>query len=120
MWPTFEQAFERYRELEQKLSDPAVIADRTLYTKTAKEHFKRWHPFILTGLLAGLRWGESAALRKSDIDWKRGKLHVERTVSDSAPSSRVWRAPQTPQNLSSGPMLAPQLEQTVIIYLRNV
>src|SRR5437773_3361524 len=38
MWPTFEQAFERYRELEQKLSDPAVIADRALYTRTAKEH----------------------------------------------------------------------------------
>jgi|SRR5437867_4977793 len=35
----------------------------------------------MTGLLAGLRWGESAALFKSDIDWKRGRIHVQRTVS---------------------------------------
>jgi integrase len=49
---------------------------------TAKGLWPRWHPFILTGLLAGLRWGESAALRRSDIDWRRGVLTVERTVSD--------------------------------------
>ena len=41
----------------------------------------RWAPFILTGLLAGLRWGESAALMRSDIDFGRGRLHVQRTVS---------------------------------------
>jgi integrase len=29
-----------------------------------------------------LRWGESAALRRSDIDWRRGYLTIERTVSD--------------------------------------
>jgi integrase len=51
-------------------------------TKTAKAQCTRWHVFILSGLLAGLRWGESAALRKSDIDWRRGRIHVQRTVSD--------------------------------------
>lgn len=49
---------------------------------TAKALFPRWHTFILTGVLAGLRWGESAALRKADIDWQRGRIHVMRTVSD--------------------------------------
>ena len=29
---------------------------------TARALFPRWSPFILTGLVAGLRWGESAAL----------------------------------------------------------
>jgi hypothetical protein len=43
--------------------------------------YPRWATFIMTGLLAGLRWGESAALYKSDIDWKRGRIHVQRTVS---------------------------------------
>jgi integrase len=47
----------------------------------AKALHPRWHAFILTGLLAGLRWGESAALYKTDIDWARGRLHVQRTVS---------------------------------------
>jgi integrase len=48
---------------------------------TAKAAFPRWHAFVLTGLLAGLRWGESASLCKTDIDWKRGRLHVQRTYS---------------------------------------
>jgi integrase len=51
---------------------------------TARALFPRWSAFILTGLLAGLRWGESAALRVSDIDVKRGRLHVQRTWSAKA------------------------------------
>ena len=38
MWPAFEQALTRHRELESLLGDPAVIADRVRYTKLAKEH----------------------------------------------------------------------------------
>ena len=38
MWPVFEQALTRYRELEQQLADPAVVADRRRYTQAAKEH----------------------------------------------------------------------------------
>src|SRR5205807_1063529 len=38
MWPAFEQALSRHRELETLLGDPAVIADRSRYTKLAKEH----------------------------------------------------------------------------------
>jgi integrase len=53
-------------------------------TATAKALFPRWHPFILTGLLAGLRWGESAALYKTDIEWRRGRIHVQRTFSEKA------------------------------------
>jgi integrase len=35
----------------------------------------------MCGLLAGLRFGETAALQKSDLDWTRGRIHVQRTVS---------------------------------------
>ena len=38
MWPHFEQALARYRDLEQQLSDPAVVADRARYARAAKEH----------------------------------------------------------------------------------
>jgi peptide chain release factor 1 len=38
MWPRFEQALNRHRELEQLLADPAVIGDRARYTQLAKEH----------------------------------------------------------------------------------
>jgi peptide chain release factor 1 len=38
MWPVFEQNLARYRELEQQLSDPAVISDRGRYAQAAKEH----------------------------------------------------------------------------------
>jgi integrase len=51
---------------------------------TARALFPRWAPFILTGLLAGLRWGETAALYRGDIDWKRSRIHVQRTWSDKA------------------------------------
>lgn len=56
---------------------PALVA-------TARALFPRWCPFILTGLLAGLRWGESAALYTTDIDWRRGRIHVQRTWSTKA------------------------------------
>ena len=38
MWPFFEQSLNRYRELESQLGDPAVVGDRSRYTKLAKEH----------------------------------------------------------------------------------
>jgi len=49
MWPIFEQALTRYHELEQHLSDPAVVADRARFTRTAKEHgglAKRVKPYL--------------------------------------------------------------------------
>ena len=51
---------------------------------TAQSVYPRWHPFLLTGLLAGLRSGESAALYKEDIDWRKGRIHVQRAYSDKA------------------------------------
>jgi integrase len=51
---------------------------------TARAAYPRWHPFLLTGLLAGLRSGESAALYKDDIDWRKGRIHVQRAYSDKA------------------------------------
>lgn len=51
---------------------------------TARALFPRWSAFILTGLVAGLRWGESAALYRTDIDWRRGRIHVQRTWSTKA------------------------------------
>ena len=51
---------------------------------TAQAAYPRWHPFLLTGLLAGLRWGETAGLYKGDIDWRRGRIHVQQAYSDKA------------------------------------
>jgi integrase len=53
---------------------------------TAEAALSRWAPFVLTGLLAGLRWGECTALVKSDIDWQRGCIHVQRTFSEKGSS----------------------------------
>jgi peptide chain release factor 1 len=38
MWPAIEKSVDRYRELEQQMADPVVIADRARYTQAAKEH----------------------------------------------------------------------------------
>src|SRR5690349_6082313 len=49
MWPIFEQALSRYQELEQQLGNPAVVADRARFARTAKEHgtlAKRVKPYL--------------------------------------------------------------------------
>src|ERR1700730_6756096 len=38
MWQQFEQSLTRYKQLEDQLGDPVVIADRAHFTQTAKEH----------------------------------------------------------------------------------
>jgi len=38
MWQSLEQSLTRYRDLEQQMADPTVIADRSRYTQAAKEH----------------------------------------------------------------------------------
>jgi peptide chain release factor 1 len=38
MWRVFEEALAKYQDLEQKLADPAVIADRTRFSQYGKEH----------------------------------------------------------------------------------
>jgi len=55
-----------------------------ILVEAAKVLHPRWATFIQTGLLAGLRWGETAALYKSDIDWQRRRLHVQQTISAGA------------------------------------
>src|SRR5262249_50371482 len=49
---------------------------------TADDAFPRWLAFIGCCTLAGLRWGEAAALEFEDIDWKASVIHVRRTVCD--------------------------------------
>src|SRR5262249_36735896 len=39
---------------------------------------------ILTALKTGLRFGELAGLRKADIDFRRGFIHVQRSYSSKA------------------------------------
>jgi peptide chain release factor 1 len=38
VWPYFEQALARFRELEQQMADPALAADRSRYSQAAREH----------------------------------------------------------------------------------
>ena len=59
---------------DQELEIPKLI-------ETAKALHPEWSAFIMTGLLAGLRWGESASLFKTDVDLRRSRIHVQRTVS---------------------------------------
>ncbi len=42
----------------------------------------RWSAFLSLCFGGGLRWGEVTALRRKDVDWTRGRVHVERTWSE--------------------------------------
>jgi integrase len=49
---------------------------------TCAAGFPRWLAFIGCATLAGLRWGEAAALERRDIDFKKSVLHVRRSACD--------------------------------------
>src|SRR5262245_2946403 len=49
MWPSLDKSLARFRELEQQLTDPAVLADPPRYAAAAKEHgslAKLVHPYL--------------------------------------------------------------------------
>jgi len=50
-------------------------------------------PMVLVAALAGLRWGEQVALRLEDIDFRRNKLRITRSL--------YRRIPQTPKTEQS-------------------
>jgi integrase len=52
--------------------------------KRCADDFPRRYPFLCTGMLAGLRWGESVALQADDIEWDNGTIYVQRTWSEKA------------------------------------
>jgi integrase len=47
----------------------------------AQAIYPRWRPFIMCSMLAGLRWGEVGGLFTTDIDWHKGRLNIQRTIS---------------------------------------
>ncbi len=74
MWPAFEQSLRRYRDLEQQLADPAVIADRARYTASAKEHgalAKRVKPYLeFQKVTADLEQAEALLADESDAEMR--------------------------------------------------
>jgi integrase len=50
--------------------------------KAAKILKPRWHPLLVVGFTGGLRYGELAALERTDLDAARARVHVQRTWSE--------------------------------------
>jgi peptide chain release factor 1 len=75
MWQTFETALSRYRELEEQLADPVVIADRTRYTQAAKEHgatAKLVKPYLeYRKLSEAIAQAEALIAAESDADMRQ-------------------------------------------------
>jgi integrase len=57
----------------------------------------RWRPFFLTAIFTGLRASELRGLRWSDVDFKRGELHVRQRADRNAhrPHSLAGRSCRT-------------------------
>jgi integrase len=68
---------------EVKASDvPYFAPEEGRIVLEAMQHLHpRWHAFTMTAFMAGLRWGEIAALRRDDLNVERALLTVERTIS---------------------------------------
>ena len=75
MIQAFEQSLARYQELEQQLADPAVIADRSRYTQSAKEHgalAKTVKPYLeFQQLQADIAQAEALAAAEADPEMRR-------------------------------------------------
>jgi peptide chain release factor 1 len=75
MWPFFEQSLTRYRELETQLGDPAVVGNRTVYTRLAKEHgalARQIKPYIeYKKIVEDLAQAEAMASAETDAEMKQ-------------------------------------------------
>ncbi len=83
MWPFFEQSLTRYRDLEAQLGDPEVVANRTRYARTAKEHgalAKQVKPYLeYKKVLEDLAQAEALAAAESDPEMK---LYAEQELAE--------------------------------------
>jgi integrase len=48
--------------------------------RMAREHFPRWHPWVLCALRTGLRLGELLGLQWGDVDWNGRFLLIQRNI----------------------------------------
>jgi peptide chain release factor 1 len=73
MWPYFEQALSRYKELEAQLADPELAADRVRYARVAREHgalARKVRPYQeYLKVLADI--ASTEALREGDADMRQ-------------------------------------------------
>ncbi len=69
----------RQRRDEYKWFDRS---DALTLLEAARALRPRWHAFILLSFVTGGRWGEMAALTRTDIDWRSGQIHIQRTWSE--------------------------------------
>jgi peptide chain release factor 1 len=83
MWHIFEQSLARYRELEEQLSEAAVVADRVRYTRTAKEHgalAKQVKPYLeYKQLRDDITQAEALLAAETDTDMKQ---YAEQELTD--------------------------------------
>jgi len=75
MWPAFDQAVIRHKEIEGLMSDTAVIADRVRYTRLAKEHgalAKMVQPYLdFKKVSADIAQSEALLQSEADADMKQ-------------------------------------------------
>ena len=80
----------RRRAREGKISYFAQAEGPTLFGACEAAH-PRWLAFIGCCTLAGLRWGEAAALEREDIEFKAAVIHLQRTISDKTGKVKVCK-----------------------------
>ena len=75
MWPVFEQSVARFHDLEQQLSEVAVVADRARFARIAKEHgalAKQIKPYLeYKQILDDLKQAEEMVAAESDPEMQQ-------------------------------------------------
>jgi integrase len=60
----------------------------------AEEMPAQFYALIMLAAYSGLRWGELVALRRSDVDLKKGTVHVWRTLAEVA-GKLIFKSPKS-------------------------
>ena len=96
---------------------------RALEDKHYREDCVNYKPMFLISMYEGLRMGEVAGLKKSDIDFKKGVIHVRRTVTRGEhydiELGDTTKTETSERDVPIFPIARPILEEVVRNYKRN-
>ncbi len=92
--------FSRKAEAQKARIYTLTAEEAAQLLESAKQHYPRWHPLLLAALRTGMREGELLGLEWDQIDFDRGYIQVDRSLSRRKvvlpKSGRIRRIPLSP------------------------
>jgi integrase len=98
---------------------PFARAEQTALIQVLRRRGPKHAAFALVGLRAGLRFGEIAGLRLTDVDLKGRTISVERTVVLIKGKGLHWSPPKTRAGVRVVPILSEELAEALRVHIQQ-